>query len=151
MSIFLRFVRNEILDNFYLHDKLLIVKCACALLSLREPPKLSNWQIWWFFRSCTIFLDLTGQCFDRNKSCQKQRYEQLWIRIKLSRIHSFHSKSLWSWQNSAILQKKIVFWSTLAAPREKTVYLREFNAGSKLFITLFLTTFISIKTVSGHI
>ena len=24
-----------------------------------------------------FFLYLTGQCFDRNNSCQKQRYEQL--------------------------------------------------------------------------
>ena len=28
---------------------------------------------------------------------------------QLSRIHSFHSKSLWSWQNSAISQKKKFF------------------------------------------
>ena len=28
---------------------------------------------------------------------------------QLSKIHSFHSKSLWSWQNSAISQKKSFF------------------------------------------
>ena len=28
---------------------------------------------------------------------------------QLSRIHSIHSKSLWSWQKSAILQKKSFF------------------------------------------
>ena len=66
-----------------------------ALVSLREPPKLSNSQIWWFFRSCTILLDMTGQCFNQNKSCQKLRYEQLCN--KLSKLHR-------SWQNSAILQ-----------------------------------------------
>ena len=47
------------------------------------------------------------------------------IRDQLSRTHSFHSKSLWSWQNSAISQKKISFWSTLQAPSKKTVHLQE--------------------------
>ena len=40
-------------------------------------------------------------------------------------IHSFNSKSLSSWQNLAISQKKSVFWSTLEAPSEKTVHLQE--------------------------
>ena len=33
-------------------------------------------------------------------------YNNFELHDELSRIHSFHSKSLWSWQNSAISQKR---------------------------------------------
>ena len=56
---------------------------------------------------------------------------------QLSRIHSFHFKSLWSRQNSVIFRKiaeKIVFWSNLEAPREKTVYLPKFIMKFKIVV-----------------
>ena len=45
-------------------------------------------------RSSAIYLNLTRQCFNRNKSVRNDVMNNFKIRNKLSRIHSFHSKSL---------------------------------------------------------
>ena len=44
---------------------------------------------------------------------------------QLSKIQNFYSKSLRSWQNLAISQKKLFFGLTLKAPSEKTVHIQE--------------------------
>ena len=69
----LKVVRNDILNNLYLHDKLPIVHCSPSM-SLWSWP---NSQIWWFFRSCTVLSNLTVQCFDQNEWCQQCYLQQL--------------------------------------------------------------------------
>ena len=39
-----------------------------------------------------------------------------------------------NWQNSVYSQKKIIFWSTLEAPSEKTVQLQELVMVSKVVV-----------------
>ena len=56
-------VRNDILDDLYLHDKLPIVHWSPSW-SFQSWP---NSQILGFFRSCTVLSDLTGQFFDWNE------------------------------------------------------------------------------------
>ena len=74
------------------------------------PPEASKvYQIRKFYD----FFDLTQFFQIRQKSVLiKINYVKINVinnfelRDELSRIHSFHSKSLWSWQHSAIFQKK---------------------------------------------
>ena len=68
-------------------------------------------------------------------------------------IHSFNSKSLSSWQNLAISQKKSVFWSTLEAPSEKTVHFQELVMIFKVFVNniVDIIYFDQNSTVSSEI
>ena len=66
---------------------------------------------------------------------------------ELSRIHSFHSKSLWSWQHSAILQKKSFFGQLWRLPEGEQLKIGRLSSWYKLFKIPFLTTFISTKTI----
>ena len=54
-------------NNLYLVDKLPhLDRSPCG--SRQSWP---NSQIWWYFRSCTVLLDLTGDCFNRNEWCKQ--------------------------------------------------------------------------------
>jgi len=60
---------------------------------------------------------------------------------QLSNIHSFHSKSLWNWQNSVISKKE-----SFVGLRKRCIF-RGWLWYSKLFKIPFMTTFTSTKTL----
>ena len=66
---------------------------------------------------------------------------------QLSRIHSFHSKSLWSCQNSAISQKKSFFNQLQRFLVRKRCTFRSSSWCSKLLWITLLTLIISTKTL----
>ena len=70
----IKVVRNDILNNLYLNDKL-------PVLHSFHSGRLQSWpnsQIWWIFKSDTVISNDTVQCFGRNE-CQKCYLQQLWI------------------------------------------------------------------------
>ena len=112
----------------------------CMVLLPGASKSWPNSQILWFFKSDTVISNDTVQCFDWNRSCQKLHYKQQ-IHDQLSRIHSFN----WSGQISAISQKKIVFWSTLEAPSEKTEHLQELVMVFKVVVNNIVDIIIPIN------
>ena len=70
---------------------------------------------------------------------------------KLSRMHSFHSKSLWSWQNSAFSQKKSFFCQLKRLLVGKRCIFGSWLCYSKLFTMSFLTTSSPIKILYNQI
>ena len=80
-----------------------------ALFSLQESPKFSRFQkfkdysYFQWHRSYIVLVEI--------KVCRNYFINNFKLHDQLSRIHSFHSMmmSLWSWQNSAISQKKSFF------------------------------------------
>jgi len=66
-------------------------------------------------------------------------------------MHSFHSKSLWSWQNSAISREKSCFGQLWRLAEGKQCKIGSFSLRYKLFKISFLTTFIQIKTLYNQI
>ena len=69
----MKVVRNYILSNLYLDDKLPILHYSPSG-SLKSWP---NSQIGLFFKSDADISNDTVQLFGRKKSCQKLRYKQL--------------------------------------------------------------------------
>ena len=112
-------VRNYIFKNSYLNNKLLF----CTVL----PPgasKVDQTHTFDDFLNLIQLFSITPySVLVEINVVRNYVINNFKLHDKLSRMHSFHSKSLWSWQNSAISQEKIVFWSTLEAPSEKTVHL----------------------------
>ena len=70
---------------------------------------------------------------------------------QLMKVHRFYSKSLWSWQNSAILTKKWFFSQLQRLIDRIRCTFRSWSRYTKLFILSFLTSFILIKTLSDRI
>ena len=84
-----------------------------ALFSIRERPNLTK------LKNFMIFLDLRqffriwqDSVIIEMKVARNDVMNSFKLCNELSKssIHSFHFESLWSSQNSDILQKKIVFW-----------------------------------------
>ena len=71
---------------------------------------------------------------------------------QLFRIHSFHSKSLWNWQNSALFsQKKSFFCQLKRLLVGKRCIFGSWLCYSKLFTMSFLTTSSPIKILYNQI
>ena len=90
-------VRNCILNNLFLHEN-----SYFALFSLREPPKLTKLKIWWFLNLIQLFPITRYTVLVGIKVVRNYVRNNFELPNQLSSIHSFHSKSLWSWQNSDI-------------------------------------------------
>ena len=69
---------------------------------------------------------------------------------QLSRTHSFHSKSLWSWQNSAISQKKSFFGQLYRLLVRKRCIFRSWSWYSKLFSLHVRKFFPSCNMKTSH-
>ena len=104
-------VRNDISNNLYLHEKLLILQSS-------PSGSLQSWLIQLFsITQYTVLVEIKvirNYVINNFKLCDQ-----------LFRTHS------WS---SAISQKKIIFWSTLKALSEETVHFQELVMGYKVVV-----------------
>ena len=92
------------------------------------PPgvvKISRFEkVQIFDKSDTDISNLIIECFDRIKSCQKQRMNNFKFLLNPLGYTDFIQRASEVCKIQSFCRKNC-FWSTLAAPREKTVHPRE--------------------------
>ena len=67
-----------------------------AIFSLREPQKKPNSQIWWFLNLIQLFSITRYTILVEIKVVRNNVINNFELGDQLYRIHSFHSKCLWS-------------------------------------------------------
>ena len=144
----MKVVKNGILNNLYLHDKLLILHCSPSG-SLQIWP---NSQILLFFRPYTTLFRLDRKVFWSKWMISKKT---LWTTLNLVMnslgfiVFSPRAAEIGNIQSFC---KKIVFLSTLETPREKTVYFRELvNILKVVYIVISDIIHFDQKTVRSNL
>ena len=94
----INYVKNGNLNNLYPEDKLPIFNCS-------PSGSLQSWpdsKIWWFLNLAQSFQIWSDSVLIEMNHVKTDNINNFEHRDQLPKEHRFHSKSLWSWQNSAI-------------------------------------------------
>ena len=113
----IKVVRNVILNNIDLHDQ----PSRMHLSPPRSCQKFSNSKN----SKITVIFNETVHCFGRNKSCPKLRYKQLLTSCSTLQDRQFSLQQSLKLVKFSHFAEKIVFWSNLEAPSEKTMHIQE--------------------------